>query len=322
MSDAVEALLQEVREHNAGTEAPPAPAEATPEVPVEAVPEKPRFTSLDEVILDDPRLPDELRGKPASALFEDRTKAWQEKHQVGFQKNRAETERDTTIAVLEKLAKQLSEKAPAPTPATPSPMDRFRKHGVEPIDILSDAERALNTTILAAAEESEFRVAPKIAEYEQRLKQIEAEREAERTERQHEKYRAAFLAARPEAVPLDLWEQDYSGQVSSYLILHNLPLDDVKSYQQAAEWVEGFVSRRTGSRQTAPVVAPVAPAPPVGGGKPAAVPTSKSSAHLNNHQRAAYSTVTDIFKRVAPGLDVDGILDDVKADPKTRGLFP
>jgi hypothetical protein len=323
MSDVLEAALQEVRDFNNGVEAPEAPAPVSAEPVVEAPPEKPRFASLDEVIIDDPRLPESLRGQPASVLFEDRTKGWHEAHQKGFQTNRLEAERDAAIALLEKLAAKLNEKAPEPTPATPTRIDRLRTHGVEPIDILSDANKTLDATILAAADESESRFAPKIEAYEKRLAEIEKERADERTARQHEKYRSAFLAARPENVPLGIWENDYSGQISSYLILKNLPLDDVKSYKEAAGWVEDFIQRRTGSSQPAPVqAAPAAPAPPVGGGKPAPVQPSKRAAHLNNHDREAYAKVTDIFKRFAPKVDTESILEELHTDPKTRGLFP
>lgn len=324
MSDVVEELLQQVREHNAGNE-PAAEATAEPVAPpVEAAPEpeKPRF-SLDDVIIDDPRLPDELRGKPASVLFEDRTKGWHEAHQRGYQKNRLEAERDTAMAVLEKLAKQIAEREqPKAEPKTVTPMDRFRGYGTEPIDVLSDAEKALSTTIRVATDEAESRINPAIVKLQEKLEALEAERQQERTAREHERYRQAFLAARPEGVSPEMWESDYSGPISSYLILNQLPLDDPKSYKQAGAWLEDFVARRTGS-SAAPTTppAPAAPAPPVGG-KPAPVQTSKPSAHLNNHQRAAYSSVTDVFNRIGLNLTVDDVLNDAKSDPKLKGLFP
>lgn len=339
--DAVEELLQQVREHNeeAGDTAPAEPSAETAAVETATVetppePERPRFNSLEEFILDDPRLPPTLRGKPGSALYEDREKFMHEAKEAGFKKNRAEAERDMALAALERTLKLLGGEKQQPEKATPAPIkpiDRFRQRGIEPISVLSDSETAIATAIEAGAEEAQERLRPAMETIEERLKRIEGERASEKEAQQQQSWFAAYQQARPEGVTPEQWTK-FAPHASAYLVNQKepLPLEDPKSYREAWEWFTSSSREVLGAPAPQPAVipststhVPTAPAPPVGSGKPAAPaqPKSKPSSHLNNHQRAAAASIANVFNRNGWSLDVDAILDDVAADPKTRSAF-
>ena len=288
--------------------------------------QRPKY-SLDDVDLDDPRLPPSLRGQPASALFSDREKFMHEAKHAGFERNRFATEAETFKAALEIAARRFNgngssdEKANV---ALPSPADQLRARGLDPNTILSEPERIVGMGVEIAEERIMPRVRSEAAELQKRIEELEKERAQERQLREEDRIRNAFHSARPQNVSNEDWLED-ADLIAAFVVANRLPPDDPASHQSAYQAIE----KRRSSRQsknltqgTTPVLATVA-APPVGAGKTAAAPTTaqKSRARISTHQKHAFDKVTKIFKELSPTLDTDAILDELIDDPKYGGMF-
>lgn len=272
----------------------------TPEPEVAPAQEKARFSNLDEVILDDPRMPVSLRGRTAAELFADRTNGWQQAQHNGYERNSFKTQAETYQRALEIAARERGI-APAPEPQAPT-----RKR-VDATTVYSDPEAFQNGTI----EEAEARIIPKFdaraSVMEQRLQQLEQERQVEQIARLNEQRRNAFLQAKPDGVSMQDWHED-AGVIAAHVLAQQLPLEDPRSYAQAGAWLNQTRSR--GQRANAPSAPVTAPAPPVGGGKTAPqAPAGKGTARMSTHQRGALNTVARIF-----GQDAEKILAEMQDD--------
>lgn len=291
------------------------PAQAEPEVlaaedPAPA-PEKPRF-SLDDVILDDPRLPESLRGKPAASLFEDRTNGWQQAHHAGFERNTFKTQAETYQKALEVAAAKMGASptpvAPAPPPSDPNVVYSDPNAFVELID-------GRNAPKFTKVEEHSRQLEERLKQVEQERAEERATREAEQATRLNEQRRNAFLSVKPANVSLDDWNED-AGVIASYVIANQLSAEDPRSYAQAVDWLNKRNARITAGTNSTPSAPASAPAPPVGGGKTAPAAAPKPTVKVSGRQRDAFDTVAKAF-----GTNADTILSEMAADPKYRGAI-
>ena len=286
----------------------PEPAAQSTEAAPPAAQESKSFT-LDDVLPDDPRIPESFRGKPLSSLVEDRHQIDIRAKKAGFDKNAAEEKANALKLALEIAARQIPQQ---PKAAPTRPSDELKARGVQPRVVYEDADRYTDAVAGVARDASVAAVEPKISTLEQRLSELQQELDAE-------KIRTAFRAAKPEGISDSEWgTQTNINLLSAYVAASGLNPKDPASYRQADEALEKDRPRK--SARTVPA-APAPPAPPVGNGKSAPV-VSKPAPKLSTHVISALNDVTDVLKGVL-GNDIttDKILDGMREDSRYKEMF-
>lgn len=295
-----------------------------PEPPAPEPAQKPHF-GLDDVILDDERLPQSLRGKSAFEVAEERRRAIDEVQKVAFDRNRLRAENEAYDKAYRTLLERIGTTPASPTAPTPTATDRLRSRVSDPNALYSNPEATLAAAVEAGAEEAEARSRPQIEALQERISKQEQESAERAEEKRNATIYSTFQSVRPADIPLAFWNGKFNKYAASFAIHGNLPLDDPQTYRAALDDYRQTFSEFNPQPQaeTPSTPASAAPAPPVGGGRPAAPPAAKPTAHLNNHARAAMAKITAIFKdKTGMTATVDDIMGDIKSDPKTRNAFP
>ncbi len=310
-----------VAEIRAQLDAPEAPEAPTPEP---APPEKPRF-KLDDVIFDDDRLPPSLRGKTGFEIAEERRRAIDETQKLAFERNRLKAENEAYDRDYKRLLERIGQ--PEPPAPQPSPTERLRAR------ISQDTNGAWNdpaTTFAAAAEagaeEAEARFRPQLETAAERIAKLEQKSAQDAEKERNQNIFSVYQSVRPEEIPQKFWNGKFNQYAASFAIHNQLALDDPETYRKALDDYKQTFAEFNPAPPPSDVPstpAPVAPAPPVGGGRPAAPPVSKPTSHLNNHAREAAAKINRIFKeKTGMTATADDVMNDVRDDPRTRSVFP
>jgi hypothetical protein len=320
-------------------DAPVAPADPTQQP---AAPEKPSY-ALDDVILNDSRLPPSLRGKPASEIYQYALDLKHKHDQIGFQKNQAVAEN----IVLQKALEVLQKFAPAQTTATeppkpkPSVVDVVRqridpKVGWEEPDKLAAAAAEVGAEF--GAQQATERLQPVIDKLTQSVEALTQGRQQDVDAANKAVIANAYKDARPDDVPENEWfSQAQLERIAAVVLQEHLPQNDPASYRKADEILLSEAARRYERKQTqstaavattaqpvapnepATAAATSAPAPPVGGGKTAPVAASKPRSTLDNHTQNALNELGSKF-----GFDptvMEQIAEETMNDPRFRRHF-
>ncbi len=304
-----------------------AAAPATPEPPAPEPPQKPRF-GLDDVILDDERLPQSLRGQTAFQIAEERRKAITETQGLASERNRLKAENEALERAYRGVLERFGTAPAAPVVPEASPTQRLRERiSQDTTGAWNDPAATFAAAAEAGAEEAEARFRPQLETAAERIAKLEQKSAQDAEKERNQNIFSIYQSVRPEEIPQKFWNGKFNQYAASFAIHNQLPLDDPQTYRAALDdYRQTFAEFNPAAKpetDTPATPAPVAPAPPVGGGRPAAPPTSKPTAHLNNHDRAAMAKITAIFKeKTGMTASADDIMGDLKSDPKTRNAFP
>lgn len=306
----VEDALAELETFDAGSQAGDTP-QATQEAPeAPAVSEKPRYR-LEDVILDDPSLPESLRGKPAAELAADRIRYVQQVQDIGYQKNAAIERAQIYEAALDILKRQQPARE-EPPPQRLRPSEQLRRSGADPDELYQSPDRIVDGTVDVAEQRIMPRVQEAIAPIEQELQQLRAERQ------QSAIYNAGLIAAAQMGISQKDWVDVWAPMVTSPAVASRKPLTDPQTYVEAVQFVRSNGSRLFGGGAAPP---PPAPAPPTGGGRTAAVQPRAVSGltALKPENRKVFEELSDVF-----GFDEkqrEEVYKDTRTHRTTRRAF-
>lgn len=355
MADDWDAALDEIRQSRdegepetplAGSEPPvaqaapadPAAPAAPPEAPVAST--KIRVASLDDVIIDDPRLPQSLLGQSGSALLEERSRLKYQHDQAGFRKNELEAEAKYLRAALEVSLRNATPQPAAPEPAPkPTLAEVARERIGDPKIAWEEPDRLVTAAAEVGAEYGERRaiekLTPEITELKQKIAAIDEEKAKNAEANLHVAIRESFAKARPADVSPEKWFAPANcSRISAVVYERDMPVLDPQSYVMADQILFGDAKERLKASMPTPAAAipapepapapstapaPAPPAPPVGANRTAPVQQASGRKPLGTHEKNARDRLGQIF-----GFDTN-VMDEIEAavvaDPKTRGAF-
>lgn len=294
-------------------------SELAPEAAAEPAPKPaPPALTLDDLLPDDPRIPESMRGKPIATLLQYNREKDVAAQRAGYERN-AERERAEAYKVaLEKLAERVRGDVPRETPpAAVRASEAMRRRGIDPRSVFTDADSAFDAAADVASEAAAGRILPEVqAEIQKQSARVSELERAAMTQ----SLRAAFLEARPANVPLEQWEDDRE-LIATWVVGHEKNILDPASYREAGEWLEQQAARRSGRTSAAPPPSASAPAPPVGNGS-SPPPERKTKARVSPHMLGAFNEVTRVLRdQIGVNKTTDDILDSMRDDPKYGRMF-
>lgn len=307
MADLITERMAELHRLNDGGEESPVPPTAAPAptaptpAPTEppTAPAAPRVLSLDDAPPDDflPNdIPPTLR-KPTiretvAALAEDRKAAIAQRDTIGKVKNDHESENVVLKNLLTLLIDKTQQPPPAPAPAEParveSAEERIRRENLDAI-MGADPALALGRVVEVARETIAPEIKGQTDPLDKRIASLEQSQYEQRVNAAYD--RAGQLLGRDAKT----WRSDGEiKRMSELVAAWQLPADDSQTYVRVSKWIDDLVAERTPKPIVVPTPAPIAPAPPVGSGEPAA-PVETPKTTLSARDDATVARVAKIF---------------------------
>lgn len=277
--------------------------------------ESAQFAKLDAVLPDDPNIPESLRGKPLSALLEDRIAYVHQAHRAGQEKNEAMAKAAAYEAALQ-VAKTYR---PAEPPAAPQPRKTvLDSAGVDPDTDLIQRPREFfdrygNALGSEIKQELDGRLQQVVQPLQEQVQRLQSENLRVHAERLFETARqiANKREGRGEYSPEE-W-QEKAPDLAAYMMRNGLNPNDPQNFVAAAEYYEGRWTRQAQAAASAPAPAPV-PNPPGGASRPAALGTGQApKSVLNSQERKWLSELSSDF-----GLPMEKMEEHIAAKKGRR----